>query len=145
MGMASGGVWNLIVARCVVIPMLVHVAACLILEGDVCSKTILGFTFIASFLIGGLIARKGLGPIEAAAGAAWFPVLAAWGRWYWLADMPSPLGAVSLILEGHGWREMPALAALGLIQAAGGAGGYAFFLFGRWFERTTGRPLFDKD
>lgn len=127
------------------LPAGVHLFLTLLfgIEADT-SGVMLMMAIMAALAVGVLLAKLEYGLIVSALAAVWPTVLAAWRRWHWSLDMHSPGGAAQTVVRFCGWPDAPAAAALAAVLIPFGALGWLLKHFDRWYEKKTGRSLFEE-
>jgi len=113
------------------------------LEAD-SSGMMLFCAMFASAAAGAFLSKRGYDPVTSAAAAGWPAVLGAWKRAYWAVDLPSPGGAAQGLARSFGWPDPQVSAAVASVLAASGLAGWLFMRFDRWYEKKTGRSLFEE-
>lgn len=125
-------------------PVGIHCVVVFMVGWDVDSSgAVLAAVVIAAAVTGFVLGKGGYGPIGAALASAYPPALFAWTHLYWTLDMHSPGGAAQSLVEWAGWRGASAPLALAAVAAASAAPGWGLMRFDGWWQRRTGRSLFD--
>lgn len=129
-----------------VVPFAIHLLMSFMfgMEADTSGELLIA-VMLASASTGAALAKKGFGPVEAAAAGAWPPALFAWRHWYWAMDMHSPGGAAQWMVGGFGWAGASATLATAAVAGACALPGWALMRVDAWHERRTGRSFFDDD